>query len=265
MHVRIRRLALVLAAFAAGVLLAFAGLGSARTALFPTIYVNYSMNCTFTVTNDSGGTVTSIAPGTYQIQVTTPEPFGDAYVSGSTGMTACQGEVMFQITGPGVNTGTTLDNGDDPEDSVTATFLPNSTYTMLDNNQPSVTTYVITTTASGTPVSPTTYATVPVTTKTTPVVNGAPFRGGLVITLSSAGNVSMSSGARSLLYGRYTLTISDRSSKSGLVLQRAHKAATQLTSDKFVGKHHVTVDLTVGQWLLYASTGGKRTSLSVVK
>ena len=41
----------------------------------PTLYVNYTMNCTFSIVDDSGKPVTAIAPGTYQVMVTTPIMF----------------------------------------------------------------------------------------------------------------------------------------------------------------------------------------------
>src|SRR5438045_1529550 len=41
----------------------------------PTLYVNYTMNCTFSIVNDSGQPVSQIPPGTYQVMVTTPIMF----------------------------------------------------------------------------------------------------------------------------------------------------------------------------------------------
>ena len=45
--------------------------GSA-TRVLPTLYVDYTMNCTFTITDDAGKRISSIPPGTYQIQIQTP-------------------------------------------------------------------------------------------------------------------------------------------------------------------------------------------------
>src|SRR5438874_12250756 len=87
------------------------GVARANTAL-PTLYVHYAMNCTFTLVDDSGKAVSSIAPGSYQVAVSTPVGFAGEYVSSSTDMTACRGFVQFQLTGPGVNLQTTLDDGD---------------------------------------------------------------------------------------------------------------------------------------------------------
>ena len=60
-------------------------LRSARgAAALPTLYVNYNMNCTFGITDDSGKAVTSIAPGTYQVQITTPSSSPTSTCPGST-------------------------------------------------------------------------------------------------------------------------------------------------------------------------------------
>src|SRR5579884_269074 len=86
--------------------------GSAARAALPTLYVAYTMNCTFTITDDSGAKVTSIPPGSYQVQVTSPVAFGGVDLSGTNDMTACKGSVQFHLTGPGVSISTTLEDGD---------------------------------------------------------------------------------------------------------------------------------------------------------
>ncbi|HWE82069.1 MAG TPA: hypothetical protein VG265_10490, partial [Gaiellaceae bacterium] len=69
----------------------------------PTLYVNYSQaNCTFTITNDAGGTVGSIAPGAYNVQIATPVQFADGKDRtglAPTDMSDCLGAVAFQLTG----------------------------------------------------------------------------------------------------------------------------------------------------------------------
>ena len=86
----------------------------------PTLYVDYTMNCTFSIVDDSGKPVTSIAPGTYQVDVSTPIMFKLAVPGGpgvdrrprtSTDFTGCKGWVQFQLSGPGVSLFTTLDVG----------------------------------------------------------------------------------------------------------------------------------------------------------
>ena len=72
------------------------------------------MNCTFTIVDDSGKPVTSIAPGAYQVDVRTPVVFGTLPIPigmASTDFTACKGVPMFQLAGPGVNVSTTMTAG----------------------------------------------------------------------------------------------------------------------------------------------------------
>ena len=130
------------------------GVGSARasqsTSIAPTIYFAYSMDCTFSIVDDSGKPVTSIAPGNYQVDVTTPVAFGTIPKTFSD-MTACRGMAQFQLSGPGVSFFTTLTAGCEAEYVTTQTFLPSSTYTAVDQNQPSVAHASFTTLATGTP------------------------------------------------------------------------------------------------------------------
>ncbi|MBV8463452.1 MAG: hypothetical protein JO368_09165, partial [Acidimicrobiales bacterium] len=126
--------------------------GNARAAL-PTIYVNYTLNCTFSITDDSGKPVTSIAPGSYQIAVSSPTSFGGYGTPGS--LQGCGGYVQFSFTGPGVNYSTTLDEGDGAYDLSTITLKPSSSYTAVDANNPGPTRTTISTTSGGSPTTPT--------------------------------------------------------------------------------------------------------------
>ena len=67
----------------------------------PTVYVNYTMSCTFTMTDDAGKALTSVAPGSYQILVTSPVPFAAVDLAGINDMTACRGSAQFALSGPG--------------------------------------------------------------------------------------------------------------------------------------------------------------------
>ena len=133
---------------------------SASPVPLPTLYVQYTNQCSFTVVNDAGQTVTSIAPGQYELDVSTPIMFRLLAPGGPSGnpndFTGCKGWVQFQMTGPGVSVFTTLDNGCS-SDNVLGTwkFQPSSTYTLEDMNQPAATKMTITTLAGGTPQLPT--------------------------------------------------------------------------------------------------------------
>src|SRR5690348_10346438 len=109
------------------------GAGGARADL-PTLYVGYtSDDCTFKVTSDAGAAVTTIAPGTYQVAISTPDPFGLFGNSGSTSQAACRGFVQFRLTGPGVSLFTTLENGDSAFELYSETFRAGGTYTLQDD------------------------------------------------------------------------------------------------------------------------------------
>src|ERR1700735_2146361 len=80
---------------------------SAAPLPLPTLYVNYTDQCTFTVVNDAGQPVTSIAPGRYEIDITSPIMFRLLAPGGATGNSSnlygCNGWIQFQMTGPGVS------------------------------------------------------------------------------------------------------------------------------------------------------------------
>ena len=78
MAARVRRVSILLAVLAAAAVLVPAGSASSRDAgqpALPTLYVVYTMNCTFSIVDDPGRPVTAIAPGTYQVEVSTPIMF----------------------------------------------------------------------------------------------------------------------------------------------------------------------------------------------
>jgi hypothetical protein len=242
---------------------------TARTAIYPTLYVNYTDNCTFTIVNDSGSPVSSIPPGNYQVQVNTPIMFkllaDQGIPAGS--MVACGiGWVQFQMTGPGVNLSTTLTVGCDSSDTFPAVyFAPNSTFVAQDLAQPSVTRTTISTLASGAPTNPTSSsANLPTSTTSsgglsalgTPLSGKAPAKlGSLGATVSSAGKVTLSYKSKpvaTLAAGSYTLSVTSKSKSTGFEIAHAgHKA----TIVKGLGTHSVAVTLTGGQWYFASSTG----------
>src|SRR4029077_10037040 len=69
--------------------------------VLPTLYVNYAMNCTFTITRHNGSRVSALAPGTSQVFIPTPMVFADVDLTGISDMTACKSFTQFSLTGPG--------------------------------------------------------------------------------------------------------------------------------------------------------------------
>jgi len=227
----------------------------------PTLYFMYAMNCTFTIVDDSGKTVTSIAPGHYQVDVRTPLAFGTMPNPGpGSDMTACRGAPQFQLTGPGVDLFTTMTAGCESDKIFTETFQPNGTYVAQDLNQPSVAHASFTTLASGTPIVPTvTYGGGKGKPEvSTDIVGSLAVLGTLNATVSGGKPALTTQGktVSRLKAGRYTWTITDRDPKAGfMILAPTSKAPTSLSGVTFVGKRSVAIKLTAGRWTYYTNLG----------
>jgi hypothetical protein len=266
MAVRVRRFStLIMLLAVAGVLVPA---GSSRTRVLPTLYVDYTMNCTFAITDDAGKRISSIAPGTYQIQIQTPVAFGAVDLSGIHDMTACKSYVQFQISGPGVNLFTTLGDGDSAFWLYTETFLPSGTYTASDQNQPSVARLVFTTAASGSAGAQsgsTSSSTTSGSAKGTPSTDivgsqANPFRGSLDAIVFKSGKLSLSRNGKVVGFlksGRWTFSVDDESPKAGFAVQVLHGKSTTVTSAPYTGSHDVTLQLKPGRWFYY-SPGGRK-------
>jgi hypothetical protein len=264
---------------AAAVLLVPAALARRTDEVLPTLYVNYAMNCTFTITSDGGSRVTSIVPGTYQVFITTPQVFADVDLTGVTDMTACKSFTQFSLTGPGVNVATTLQDGDEDKELDKATFQPSSTYLAVDNNQPSVARVSFTTTATGsaTDVNSATQnsstsgkgqtqsslvGSSSQSSASTTVTASLPLRGNLIATVSANGTPKLTfkgKGVTALKAGRYTVTASDESSKGGMIIQAIKGGVTTVTGVQFIGKRTMSLNLKAGQWFFYPSFVGAKT------
>jgi hypothetical protein len=277
----VRRFAALIAVLAlTAVLLPAAQAGSRQTVL-PTLYVDYSMNCTFVITDDDGRRVTSIAPGTYQILVRTVVVFALVDLSGIEDFTACKSFVQFQITGPGVNIFTTLQEGDEDKEMFKETFQANSTYTAVELLRPTVARVAFSTTSSSTtpnapatPYVPSANAGKP--TQSTDIVGSArkptTLRGTLNASVSAAGKLSLTLNGKpvgSLKEGRYTTTITDASKKAGFIFLFLNKnglaiSSVNATGVKYTGKRTIPISLKKGQWSFVATSGSKKTFFIVV-
>ena len=264
MAARVRRFA-TLIALTAGVAAILVSTGGASLraghAAAPTLYFMYSMNCTFTIVDDAGKPITSIAPGHYQVDIRTPVAFGTLPSPGpGSDMTACRGAPQFQLTGPGVDLFTTMTAGCEADKIFTETFQPNATYVAQDLNQPSVARGSFTTLASGTPIAPTvTYGGGKGKPEiSTDIVGSVGVRGTLNATVSGGKPALTTKGktVSRLTAGRYKLTITDRDPKAGfMILGPTSMAPTSLSGVKFVGKHAVAIKLTTGKWTYYTNLG----------
>ncbi|HEY4348926.1 MAG TPA: hypothetical protein VGM80_15195 [Gaiellaceae bacterium] len=263
MAVRRRILWSFLAALAVSATLVAGGSADSPNATAPTVYVLYAMNCTFSIVDDAGKPITSIAPGSYQIDVRTPIVFGTypAYqLTSSTDMTACRGFPQFQMTGPGVNITTTMTAGCEAEKTFPATLAPSSTYTVVDNNQPTVAHGSFSTLSTGTPVVPTNVVKTGGTAQTQQSLIGSKnlsVIGTLTGSLSAAGKpllMTKGKAVTKLKAGRYKFAITDKDPKGSFqILGPKNTSATNLTGVKFVGKHSATITLKAGRWTYYAN------------
>jgi hypothetical protein len=229
----------------------------------PTIYFVYAMNCTFTIQNDAGQTVTSIAPGSYQVDIRTPIAFGTVPVIGLApgDMTACRGMPEFQLSGPGVSIFSTATAGCQSDVTFPATFQASATYTAQDNNQPTVAHGSFTTLATGTPTIP------PATTASGKGIPSTDYLGsGLKQVKGTLKGIVSSSGAPTLTLkgkpvstlkpGRYAFSITDQSPKASFgVLGPTSTTRDALTGVKFVGNRTQTLVLKAGRWMFYSSLG----------
>jgi hypothetical protein len=252
------------ASLAAAVVLATVMVASgapANNAQLPTIYVMYAMNCTFQIVNDQGQAITSIAPGTYQVDVRTPLAFGTVPLAnmGVTDMTACKGFPQFQLTGPGVNLFTTMTAGCEADKTFPETFQPSATYVATDQNQPTVARGTFTTLASGTPQTTTTPGTTWAggTQSSQDLVGSGAILGTMQGTLATSGALKLTLSGKAVSKvptGRYTFSVVDKSPKNGfLIIGPKGSVPTDVTGDKFVGKKTKTLRLTPGRWTYYTS------------
>ncbi|HEX4519153.1 MAG TPA: hypothetical protein VH063_06185 [Gaiellaceae bacterium] len=242
--------------------------GSSRVAvppkIFPTVYFVYANDCTFTMQNDAGNVITSLAPGQYTVDVRTPEAFGAVPLTsiGATGFAYCKGLAQFQLTGPGINLQTSVFGGCLADEVYTETFQPSTTYIAQDNNQPATTRTSFNTLSAAFTVSPTTVTSGSTsgTSSTDIVGSGIAVKATLAAMLNPQGVPSLTLKGKSvskLQAGRYTFSITDRDSKGSFVIIAPNKSAKNLTGVKFVGKRSATLKLTAGRWAY--STGARKT------
>jgi hypothetical protein len=239
-----------------------AGVRSAHADL-PTLYVGYnSADCTFKLTNDNGTTFTTIAPGTYQLSITTPDPFGLFGNSGAGDLQACRGYVQFRLTGPGVSLFTTLDYGDAASELYSETFKAGGTYTLQDDGNIANTRRTFTVAASGPAV---TTSSSPSTTSS----GGAAvaFRGVLDVSVSARGTLVVTRKGEKiggLKAGRYTFSVHDGSKKLGFSIQGPAAKPQAVTNGVYIGFRDLGVVLTPGRWTFFVP-GGPSTSFGVVR
>jgi hypothetical protein len=222
-----------------------------------TLDVTFSSTNTIAVTLPDGTPVGAASGTPTQI----PAGYYTMVISGPMGLPA--GLPYFSLTGPKVDVLSNLNEGGLESQTIGLTFLPSSTYTWTDDATPGVA-YTFTTssqvlgTAPSTPTSPN--AGPPSPSQDVVGSDVVPLRGTLIAAVDASGRLSLTlrgKGVERLVQGIYRISITDRSSTSGLVLAKAGRAATKLTGVAFTGKRSLSIDLTAGRWSLQGEPGGK--------
>jgi hypothetical protein len=220
--------------------------GGAGAATFPSIYVNYSDSCVFTMSADGGFTLASTAapgtvlpPGRYQIVLTTTK-------------NAPSCPMDFRLSGPGVQL--EWEFGNEAIDAMASeTLLPSSTYTATDVKDGSRGYVVFSTSATGSSASLVTQAPSTAAGKgqTLPGVVGssvAPYRGPLAATVSSTGRLTVTLRGRpvhTLAAGRYRVQVIDRSSRSGVAIATGSRRRA-VSGIAYVGTKTATLAVAAG-------------------
>jgi hypothetical protein len=162
-----------------------------------------------------------------------------------------------------------MDEGELATSSYNAYFAPNSTFTWKnDDATPQVTNTFVTSSqvlgsapavAGQTGISSTSHGTVKSTNPLGENKAAVPSLGKLSGIVSATGKLTLTfkgKSVKSLKAGKYKLTITDKSSKTGFVLKQ-NKHLLSITGAKFVGTHSATVKLSAGSWALSTSLGKK--------
>ena len=183
----------------------------------PTLYVKYTMTCTFGITGDNGATISVIPPGRYQVLVTTPVGFAEPDLSGiSDPNYACGGSPSWRMTGPGVNLHTTMEGGDASAEQFQATFQAGGSYVALEEHAPGArVSFTVSSTAAstgGTSTGSSTGSGSTGSTGTGSTATGAKVLATLSGSVDTKGKLTLKRSGKavsSLKAGRYTISVLD--------------------------------------------------------
>jgi hypothetical protein len=256
---------LLLGLVAVGVL-ALTPAGQARTTANPTLRVNFFTNGSIAVTLPDGTPVGTASGAPTQIP-------GGYYTVMLFGPGGCSNVPYFELKGPGTSIVDNMDEGELATNQYNAVLQPNSTYTWKDDDAVPPVTYTFTTTGDMLGAPPAQSGTNGNSASnhgsaasTNPLGSQvATSRGSLTASVSATGAVSLAykgKSVKSVAPGKYTITVTDRSAKSGFMLQKGTHSLN-ITSVAFVGKHSTTVTLTAGKWLFTTRVGQKTYPLNV--
>jgi CO/xanthine dehydrogenase Mo-binding subunit len=239
-------------------LLATASAAQSRVAAPLILKVDFATNGTITVSLPSGtpvgttsGSPTVIPAGYYVVQMSGPG--------------GCTAMPHFSLRGPGTQIFDNLNEGESDYVEYNANLAPSSTYVWSSDAVPGVVhTFVTSSDVVGTapPKSPGGLTSSNHTTVKSSDLVGAnilKFQGTIVGDVSAGGKVTLAFNGKNvanLKAGRYTVKVTDKSSKNGVMFQKAsHSVLTAVTGPMFVGKRSAEVKLTAGTWLVVPRPG----------
>lgn len=245
---------------------AFALVAQGRTSAPLTLRVTFSTNGSIAVTlpngtpvGSTGGSPTVIPAGFYIVDMNGPG--------------GCAAMPHFDLKGPGTQIHDNLNEGESDHVEYNANLLPNSTYVWSSDAVPGVVhTFVTSSDVVGTaPPRPASGLTSSnhTTVKSTDFVGSAilPFRGTLTASVTPAGKLTLAYKGQSiakLKAGRYTISVTDKSTTIGFVVQKLRHATMSITGRSFVGKQSAKVELTAGKWVFTPSGGKQSYTIPVV-
>jgi hypothetical protein len=219
-----------------------------------------SMNVTFF----ANGTITVTLPDGTPVGATNGAPTvipAGFYTMNMIGPGGCATLPYFNLRGPGNNILDNMDQGEESGKTVNATLLPNSTYTWVDMQNPSVVyTFATNGQVLGTAPAPPVAANHGTASSQDLMLSGtaAPLQGTLVGAISPGGGLTLAFDGRSvtsLSSGRYTLRIDDRSASSGFFVQKQNHRAVSYSGVAYVGARTASLHLTPGTWVFMPRLG----------
>ena len=261
-----RALRVLAASGAAAAVAVFASAAHSRTTAPLTLKVNFALTGAITVALPSG-TPVGVTSGSPTV---IPAGF---YILDMNGPGGCAAMPHFLLRGPGVQVFDNLNEGESDHVEYNANFLPSSTYVWSSDAAPGVVhTFVTSSDVVGTAPPRSAGGLTSgnhTTVKSSDFVGSSilPTRGTLDVTVSATGKLRLAyqgKSVASLKAGRYTVSVIDKSSTSGFMVQKLRHTALSISGRTFVGKRSAKLELTAGKWVFTPSGGKQAYTIPVV-
>jgi hypothetical protein len=232
----------------------------------PTAGARAGANGTIDVTFSPTGTIVVALPDGTPVGASSGPPTvipAGYYTLIMSGPGGCTQLPLFELKGPGIDVYENMTEGEVDQTSHNVYLAPNSTYTWKNYAIPSALyTFATSGVVQGKPPTPVSSVSSGTVSSQDVVGSGLhPLRGTLAGRVTKSGTLVLSRTGKDvarLAAGRYRITVTDRSTKSGFVLRKGSRAVS-LTGAGFVGTRSVPVELSTGRWYLAAAPHAKST------